>query len=310
MRLIQIILFSIFISSCGLTDRREDNPKTSDSYSTEVPQLGTSAGLKKRVIVLPFIDEKINRSQDVIHAARAAVVNRLSQTQQFVILKNSDMPKDVSSYMTENREYDLEKLAPIANSLGVAAIVEGKILEIKAKRIGDEVGLFREVKAKVETKVRIRVLSARTGRILLEEVRDGIVETTTTRVAENAVSDRYLSEDPKLIHLSVRQAFQGALVNIAKSIDKISWEGLIAMVSGERVFINAGRVSGIQVGDILKVSEEGDEIFDPDTGVFIGKAPGRMKGTVEVVSYFGKDGAICVIHSGSGFKENDKVELY
>ena len=64
------------------------------------------------------------------------------------------------------------------------------------------------------------------------------------------------------------------------------------------------------MGDILKITEEGDEIFDPDTGIFIGRAPGRMKGTVEVVSYFGRDGSICLIHSGSGFKENDRVELY
>jgi hypothetical protein len=58
------------------------------------------------------------------------------------------------------------------------------------------------------------------------------------------------------------------------------------------------------------VSEEGQEIFDPETGGFIGKAPGRMKGTIEIVSYFGKDGAIGIIHSGSGFEENDIVEIY
>jgi hypothetical protein len=82
------------------------------------------------------------------------------------------------------------------------------------------------------------------------------------------------------------------------------------MVSGERVFINAGRLSGLQVGDILKVTEEGDDVYDPENGRFIGTAPGRLKGTIEVVSYFGRDGAIAVVHSGSGFQENDRVELY
>jgi hypothetical protein len=90
----------------------------------------------------------------------------------------------------------------------------------------------------------------------------------------------------------------------------MTWEGRIAMIAGDRVYLNAGRLSGLQINDILKVTEEGKEIYDPQTGRFIGKAPGRMKGTVEVVSYFGKDGAIAVIHSGSGFKENDRVEMY
>jgi hypothetical protein len=28
------------------------------------------------------------------------------------------------------------------------------------------------------------------------------------------------------------------------------------------------------------------------------------------VSYFGKDGAIAILHSGAGITENDRVELY
>ncbi len=93
-------------------------------------------------------------------------------------------------------------------------------------------------------------------------------------------------------------------------MEKLSWEGRVAAVAGERIFVNAGRLSGLQVGDILKITDEGDDVYDPETGRFIGTAPGRLKGTVEVVSYFGKDGAIAVVHSGSGFQENDRVELY
>ncbi len=314
MRFYFLSLFIFILMGCGLVTHRGEQDQTHQNIEVRgVPyqaRAGAEAPLRKRILVLPFIDEKVGRSQNVVNSARAAVINRLAATHKFVILKNSDIPQDISSFLNENREYDLEKIGPIANSMGIAAIVEGKVLEVKAKRIGDQVGIFREVKAKVETQVRIRILSARTGRIILDEVRSGNVESSTTRVAEYSYSDRYLSEDPKLVHLSVTQAFQGALTNVVKAIEKISWEGLVAMVSGERVFINAGRLSGIQVGDILKVTEVGEEIFDPDSGAFIGQAPGRMKGTVEVVSYFGQDGSICLIHSGSGFKENDKVELY
>ena len=97
---------------------------------------------------------------------------------------------------------------------------------------------------------------------------------------------------------------------IISSLGKISWEGRIAAISGDRIYLNVGRISGLEVGDLLKVSDEGDDIYDPESGGHIGKVPGRMKGTLEVISYFGNDGAIAVIHSGSGFKENDKIELY
>src|SRR5690606_18664121 len=104
--------------------------------------------------------------------------------------------------------------------------------------------------------------------------------------------------------------FAGTVSLIIQAADKLSWEGRIAVIEGPRIYLNSGRVSGLNVGDILKVTAKGDEIYDPETGDFIGVAPGRMKGTLEVVSYFGTDGAISVVHSGSGFRENDYVELY
>ena len=81
-------------------------------------------------------------------------------------------------------------------------------------------------------------------------------------------------------------------------------------LKGEKIYLNVGRISGVQIGDILKVVEDGSEVYDPEIGYHIGKVSGNTKGTIEVVSYFGQDGAVGVIHSGAGFKENDRVELY
>ena len=88
------------------------------------------------------------------------------------------------------------------------------------------------------------------------------------------------------------------------------WEGRIAALQGERIYINVGRISGVQVGDILKVVEDGNEIYDPELGYHVGKVQGRVKGTLEIVGFFGQDGAISVVHSGAGFKENDRIEIY
>ena len=98
--------------------------------------------------------------------------------------------------------------------------------------------------------------------------------------------------------------------NLLRALRKMSWTGRIALVRGEKLYLNAGRLSGLQAGDILRVTESKDEIFDPETGGYLGNIMGRMKGTIEVISYFGKDGAVTIVHSGSGFEENDIVEFY
>lgn len=266
--------------------------------------------IRHRILVLPFLDEQPSRGQRVADEARRSVIRELARTGQFVMVALEDFPQDPKKFLTPDGEYDLHGLSQIATGLGVAAVVEGKVLQVKAQRMGDQVGIVRQIKAKVDASVRLRMYAGKNGREILNEVRSGSVETATTKVGDNAVYDRQLEEDPELVQQAVKKAVYGSLPNMIKAVEKLNWEGRIAMVSGERVFINAGRLSGLQVGDLLKVTDEGDEVFDPETGRFIGKAPGRMKGTIEVISYFGKDGAITVIHSGSGFKENDKVELY
>ena len=189
-------------------------------------------------------------------------------------------------------------------------MVEGKIMSIKAKRVGDSVGLIRSLKANVATQVRLRIAAGKNGKEILNEVRSAEVESTVTKMGERGDLNN-LAEDPELAKGAIRKAFLSSVPNVIRAVEKLSWEGRVAMINGERVFINAGRLTGIQVGDILKVTEEGDDVYDPDTGPLIGTAPGRLKGTIEVVRMdSGKDGAVAVIHSGSGFQENDRVELY
>lgn len=270
---------------------------------------GKDAPLRKRVMVLPFIDGGANKSERAAQAAREAFLKQLRRTDAFVVVSNADFPKDVNAYFREN-EYDLDAMAKVASSLGVSAIIEGKIVDVRAKRIGDEVGLVRKVRAKMAAKVQVRMVNTRNGSIILNETREAEAEEGTTRLAERASTDRDLEDDPVLIESVVARAFQSVVPRIGNAVDKLSWEGRVALIKGERVFVNAGRMSGIQIGDILRISEEGEDVYDPELGSYIGRVPGRLKGTVEVVSYFGRDGAISVIHSGSGFRENDLVELY
>jgi hypothetical protein len=249
--------------------------------------------LRKRVIVLPFIDATAGRSEKAAQVAREAFIKALKKTDEFVIVSNSDFPKDVATYL-KNGEYDLEAMAKVAGSMGLAGVLEGKVLSLRAQRVGDAIGLVREIKARISATVQIRMVNTKNGTIAVNETRTADVEDMTTRVGERALTDKMLEEDPKIV----------------QSVEKLSWEGRVAMVKGDRVYLNAGRISGLNIGDILKITEEGEDVYDPDSGALIGKVPGRLKGTVEVVSYFGKDGSIGLVHSGSGFRENDHVELY
>jgi hypothetical protein len=308
MRVLSVFLLFLSLSCTTFNDqsrrvmiKKEDVPFQARKSGFSEPRM--------RILVLPVLDVEKASSPNVATYARDVLVRNLVMTDQFIVLQNEDFPRDINSYLSGD-SYDLEKLAKDAKGIGVSAVLEAKILRIKANKIGDEVGLIRKVKARMDTTIAVRMLGTDTQKPLLSETRSAVVEDSATRFAQGISSDRFLRDDPQLVMLSVSRAFESLIPSIIKSAQKMSWEGRIAKIIGEQVYLNAGRVSGLQVGDILKVVDTGQDIYDPESGEFLGHAPGRMKGTLEVISYFGKDGAIAVIHSGGGFQSLDRVEVY
>lgn len=297
-------------TGCSLL-RSRNEPRRESINVRDLPTQarGQDSGPRKRVMVLPFIDQGVSHTERVPVVARESLVRALLKTDAFVVVSNADFPKDLNQFL-KNGEYDLEALAKLVSGMGVAAVIEGKIVEVKAKRLGEEIGLVRQIRARLDATVSLRMVAAKNSKIVLNEVRSSTMEDAVTRFGERSNSDRFLEDDPKLVEGAVSRAVQSTVPRIVQAVDKLNWEGRIALVKGDRIYLNAGRLSGLQVGDVLKVTEEGEDVYDPETGVLIGRVPGRLKGTLEVVSYFGKDGSVGVIHSGSGFREADLVELY
>ncbi len=308
-RLFSILIAVSFLVSCSSLNKTRRSTRIQKRDVPFHARKSNFSSPRQRVLVLPIIDIEKSASPNVALYARDVLVRRLLKTDQFVVIKNEDFPKDIASFRAGDN-YQLEKLAKAAAAVGISAVIEGKIVRIKAKRIGDEVGLIRNVKARMETTIHVKMIGAQNQRILLSETRSAIIEDNTTRVGKYASSDRNLRDDPKLVRSSVFKAFESMVPPIVKAVKKLSWEGRIAHINGEQVYVNAGRISGLQIGDLLKVVDTGRDIYDPESGDYIGHAPGRMKGTLEIVSYFGTDGAIAVIHSGSGFQALDRVEIY
>jgi hypothetical protein len=286
------------------------NQKPAESKERDVPFAARETETpRKRILVLPFIDPNEERGAKVAELSRQTMIRNLARSDRFVFVAPSDLQKDPSNFIV-NGEYNLFDVARGAEALGVAAIIEGRILDVKAQKMGDEVGLFRRVKAKMDANISVKMYSVKGNREILSQVKSASVEGSTTRFADRNPSTLVLALDEGLLTEVITKAFAGTIPLIISAADKLSWEGRIAVIEGPRIYLNAGRVSGLNLGDVLKVTAKGDEIYDPESGDYIGTAPGRMKGTLEVVSYFGTDGAICVVHSGSGFKESDAVELY
>jgi hypothetical protein len=103
-------------------------------------------------------------------------------------------------------------------------------------------------------------------------------------------------------------AVDQVIADLAGNLKMIDWYSRLIKVDKGRIFVNAGRLSGLQIGQKLRVYAKGSDVIDPATKMSLGKAQGVLKGIVKVSDFFGMDGAICEIVSGKGFAIADMVK--
>ncbi len=270
---------------------------------------------KKKLVVLPFHDqpnpklESYQSPDSVKENAHEAFANDLNNINPLLVVNPEDYKIDIKKYYKAG-EYDLKKMAKDAQKSGVSSILEGQIIDVRLKKSADQVGIIRKLTATYEVVVRLRIMNVRSEQEIFHTVKTVILDEENTRIAERVSADQLFVKNPELVEILIKDAFLDFTPQIQEALNTVQWEGRIAAVREDKIYLNVGRISGVQIGDILKVVEDGSELYDPELGYNLGKIRGRVKGTLEVVSYFGTDAAVAVLHSGSGFKESDRVEIY
>lgn len=328
------LLISFVFSSCIVASKSPETSTTPEPAKVrrqikdvDFRNANASRGPRKRVVVLPFIDKKGQQFvESVKDNARTAFVNDLNNSDKVLVVETSDLfsgvlggsssgpstvskKTDPSSYL-RNQEYDLKKMAQDASKSGVSSILEGQIIDVRMKKAADQIGVIRNLTATYEVVVRLRIMNVRSEQEIYNTVKTVTVEEQNTRIAERVAEDQFFIKNPKLVEILIKDAFLDFAPQIQEALNEVTWEGRIAAVRGDKIYLNVGRLSGVQIGDILKVVEDSSEIYDPELGYHLGKIRGKVKGTIEVISYFGNDGAVGALHSGAAFKESDRVELY
>lgn len=279
----------------------------------DLKQNQENSELKKRVVILPFIDMRGIHDSVVLKKSYDAFIDALNQSNELIALDSSAIKIDLNKYKTD-KTYNLKAIAKDSQNAGVSSILEGRIIDLRFKNEALE-NINNSSRENVQNVafdvvVQVRMLNIHSEQELFNTVKTITIEDESSKVPVSLGSDNFFKSNSALTELLIKDAFLDFIPKLVESLKYIIWEGRIAALQGEKIYLNVGQISGVQVGDILKVVDDGHEVYDTELGYHIGKVSGRVKGTLEVVGFFGQDGAISVIHSGAGFKENDRIELY
>jgi len=275
---------------------------------TKTSELKTisSIGPKKRVAVVDFKVKSRYGAGRLGQAAADMLITELVKTKQFIVVERDKLKllmKEQSLGMSG--VVDPKTAAKAGKILGLNAIVTGSVSETGVKTDGTDIGIYKRKTQSAEVTVDVRVVDVNTGRIILADSGKGTAEKTTEEYL--GLGDR-ASHDETLADKALRAGIVQLLDNIIQQMAETEWSGRVAQVDGNTLYINAGRETGIEIGDVLDVFHPGKEIIDPSTGLSMGFTE-NLIGQATVTGFFGEDGSTAVPNSGIGFQSNDIVRL-
>jgi hypothetical protein len=299
-----MFLFSMLATSCAPITRRQ-----SIAQSSKINTVSEFSPIKKKIALLSFYNESPMGGDDLAIVGTEEFRKEMAKSREFLFDPEAEGIFGNSKEIYAGGGIKLAQLARKAKMSGVNIVIFGRIKEARIRQKSDEIGFVRKIKSLAESYVEIKVYDVLANKELFSETVDGNISDDNLRFYK-AESEDNLSYRQDLLRYSVKVAVRKVVPRVIKVGSRLDWMGRVAKIIGTRIYINAGRSSGLSLGDILKVITEGQEIYDPESGAMIGMSQGEVKGTLEVLDYFGQDGAVCNLHSGGSVTEGDFVQLY
>jgi hypothetical protein len=258
------------------------------------------SGFKRKVVILDFENRTTYKDEKIGEVAAKKLSDKLEATQKVVIMNGNDVSGmfNSSGFKYESLT-DLPVMKHAYQTLGIQAFASGTVTDVSILSSKLSEGSDEEV-AFATAKVEIRLIDASTGNLLKSFIgRSPIFGTKET--GEYSRSKAIL----KAIDYSLDEILEGFL----RQLDLLDWTTTIAKVDGDHLYINAGKLSGLRIGDTLEIFEPGKEIIHPTTKLSLGWTTGQLKGAIKVTELFGVDAAVGKIVQGHGFSSNDVVKF-
>jgi hypothetical protein len=251
-----------------------------------------SPKMKRRVIILPLADTTNYKEEHLDELTTKKLISRLENSGTIIAvdphtLNLSSDPLSPGAMKTLNELY------------GIQAVVKGVLSDVYASTSRVEGASDKEVSFAL-AKISLDVYDTETGKLL----RQMSARNPFFLSRENGDMS---SEKAKV--KAVDLAIELIADDLLRKLLSLDWHARIASVETDKVFLNAGRLSGLQKGDVLEVYSPGMQVIDKTTNLPLGRTKGNYKGDIEVVEVFGVDASWAKITKPASFAPTDLVYL-
>ena len=274
--------------------------------AAQAPRI-THKGPKLRVGIVDFVNKSSYGAGRLGTSASDILTTELFKTGAFILVERAQLKQVLGEQaLGQAGAVKPETAAQAGKVLGLNALVTGSISQFGVSTGGADYGVYKQKIQTAKCTVDVRVVDASTGQLLFAESGKGEFERKAQEVFGLGTRAGY---DETLGQEALRSAITKFMDNLVQQLQTVEWTGRVASVSGNDIYINVGRGSGLKLGDTLVVQTLGKEIFDPQTKLLLGREEGAIKGELTVSGYVGDKLTKARARAGTGFQVNDMVKV-
>jgi curli biogenesis system outer membrane secretion channel CsgG len=165
-------------------------------------------------------------------------------------------------------------------------------------------------KSQAEVSMSFRVVDVSTGQVLFATTERATLGNWKIGLggSDGSAAGVLGYEKKTPIGYAVQACMNKGIYKVAYWFQDRPWRGAVMKVGEGRVYINAGRNSGVAEGMVLSALSEGSKLVDPVTGTVLGAETQRV-GTLRVVQVEDKYSVAEIAQGCEKLKVGDKVEL-
>jgi hypothetical protein len=261
-------------------EREIVSPSTSRSKLTN---------LKKKVVIAYFDDRTTHGDEVFGDWLSEKLIKEVSQRSQQILFVDYQMIKE----FLEKKGFvltDLEtpKVLHLLNEVfGIHALVVGQLSGpyiFTTKTAKDQDGMASAI-----IKIEMRIVDTFSGKTFKNLSANNPLIPTKEKGSFSEEKAKIKAIDLTIAELSR---------SLSRELDGLDWFCRVAKVDGEEIYINAGRLTGLKVGDMM-------EVFRP-------KGPGERgeaKGKIQISAWFGIDASIGQLIQGNKPDTDDILKI-
>jgi curli biogenesis system outer membrane secretion channel CsgG len=264
------------------------------------------SGPRKRVAVAEFENRTPYGQRRLGAGISDILATELSQTGAFILVEREQLDAIMKEQALGLSGMISEKSAPqVGQLVGANAIITGAVTQFGVRTEAQDLILTASKKQIASCVVDIRLIDVSKGLVLWAGSGRGSAERKYTNYLGSGTAGSY---DEMLESEAFRSAVSDVMQNLLNGFDRLEWSCVVAKVDGDRVYLNAGRNSRLDIGATPVIYRLGEPIRDPVTGAEIGREEIKV-GSGQVTGYFGDDGAIMTLTEGQDVAVGDICKL-